>query len=141
MCGSDVRIEPSDPAGDAACPVCGHLIWFQWDDFGDEQVITIRGNLLRPETLDTLNDSADVQPGTRLVLDFSEVEDISSIALAKLLKGGNRSATNRGLLKCSGQVGYELADFVDDLGARAVDRLRQSAHDGAADDQAISHRR
>ena len=28
VCGADLRIEPSDPAGDAPCPRCGLLLWF-----------------------------------------------------------------------------------------------------------------
>jgi acyl carrier protein len=28
LCASEVCIEPSQPAGDAPCPNCGHLLWF-----------------------------------------------------------------------------------------------------------------
>jgi acyl carrier protein len=28
VCGSEVRIEPTQPFGDAPCPVCGILLWF-----------------------------------------------------------------------------------------------------------------
>ena len=28
ICGHSVRLEPSDPPGDAPCPYCGHLLWF-----------------------------------------------------------------------------------------------------------------
>src|SRR5262245_31525831 len=28
VCGADVRMEPSNPAGDAPCPHCGQLLWF-----------------------------------------------------------------------------------------------------------------
>ena len=28
LCASDVRIEPSQPWGDAVCPTCGTLLWF-----------------------------------------------------------------------------------------------------------------
>jgi len=28
VCGNEIRIEPSHPAGDAPCPCCGHLLWF-----------------------------------------------------------------------------------------------------------------
>jgi hypothetical protein len=31
VCGGDVRLEPSHPAGDAPCPHCGHLLWFMND--------------------------------------------------------------------------------------------------------------
>jgi hypothetical protein len=29
VCGKRVRLEPSTPPGDAPCPHCGHLLWFQ----------------------------------------------------------------------------------------------------------------
>ncbi len=29
VCGKDLKIEPSRPPGDAPCPHCGHLLWFQ----------------------------------------------------------------------------------------------------------------
>lgn len=29
VCGKNLRIEPSQPPGDAPCPHCGHLLWFQ----------------------------------------------------------------------------------------------------------------
>ena len=28
VCGKPLRIEPSRPPGDAPCPHCGHLLWF-----------------------------------------------------------------------------------------------------------------
>lgn len=28
LCGTDLRLEPSNPPGDAPCPNCGHLLWF-----------------------------------------------------------------------------------------------------------------
>jgi predicted RNA-binding Zn-ribbon protein involved in translation (DUF1610 family) len=39
VCGADVVVEPSDPAGDAPCPTCGHLIWFNLRELDGEQVI------------------------------------------------------------------------------------------------------
>jgi hypothetical protein len=29
VCGSEMRIEPSMPGGDAPCPKCGSLVWFR----------------------------------------------------------------------------------------------------------------
>jgi hypothetical protein len=29
VCGSAVRVDPSRPPGDAPCPHCGHLLWFE----------------------------------------------------------------------------------------------------------------
>src|SRR5262245_23811230 len=34
-CGADVRVEPSNPPGDAPCPRCGHLLWFVHGRFAD----------------------------------------------------------------------------------------------------------
>jgi Zn-dependent protease len=31
VCGKDLRLEPSYPSGDAPCPHCGHLLWFNSD--------------------------------------------------------------------------------------------------------------
>jgi hypothetical protein len=28
VCGNEIAIDPSRPAGDAPCPYCGHLLWF-----------------------------------------------------------------------------------------------------------------
>jgi hypothetical protein len=28
VCGNEITIDPSLPAGDAPCPCCGHLLWF-----------------------------------------------------------------------------------------------------------------
>jgi len=28
ICGNEITIDPSLPAGDAPCPYCGHLLWF-----------------------------------------------------------------------------------------------------------------
>jgi eukaryotic-like serine/threonine-protein kinase len=35
VCGSEVRVEPSNPPGDAPCPQCGHLLWFVNQRFSD----------------------------------------------------------------------------------------------------------
>jgi hypothetical protein len=34
VCDKEVRISPSDPAGDAPCPHCGCLLWFVVSDAG-----------------------------------------------------------------------------------------------------------
>ena len=41
LCGSDLRIEPSDPPGDAPCPNCGHLLWFNSQPQFSEPQISI----------------------------------------------------------------------------------------------------
>lgn len=29
VCGTRIRIEPSEPTRDAPCPACGHLLWWE----------------------------------------------------------------------------------------------------------------
>ena len=85
VCGSDLKIEPSDPARDAPCPRCGHLLWFAWEDLGDVQVITPTGSPLDPESLDRLFDSVARRSGQHLVIDLSNVQYLPSSILGKLI--------------------------------------------------------
>jgi anti-anti-sigma regulatory factor len=82
---SDLKVEPSEPAGDAPCPRCGHLLWFVWEDLGDTQVIKLTGGRLDAELWDRLMDSVNLYDHLRLGLDFSEVQYFSSEILAKLI--------------------------------------------------------
>lgn len=34
ICGEKIRIEPSEPSGDAPCPHCGVLLWFVETEYG-----------------------------------------------------------------------------------------------------------
>ena len=86
VCGSDVAIEPSEPAGDAPCPECACLIWFDRTEAGDAQVVSLEGTRLEPESLDAAFEAAGLLIGARLVIDFREVQDISSAALARLIR-------------------------------------------------------
>ncbi len=54
VCGSRLKIEPSDTTEDAPCPYCGHLLWFKWEDLGDVQAIKLTDSLLTPGSLDNL---------------------------------------------------------------------------------------
>ncbi len=90
VCGSDLRIEPSDPPGDAPCPRCGHLLWFTLDDFGDVPVLTPTGNRLESEMLARLFDSVTLRPEMRLVLDLGNVQYFSSDTLGMLINFKNK---------------------------------------------------
>ena len=70
VCGSHFKIEPSDPAGDAPCHRCGHLLWFTWEDRGDVEVFRPTVSLLSRESLDSFLDSVAIRPGVQLVLDL-----------------------------------------------------------------------
>jgi len=96
VCGDFLKIEPSDPAGDAPCPRCGHLLWFTWEDLGDVQVIKPTGKLLDPESLDRLFESVAIRPGMRIVFDFSDVQYLSSAVLGRLINLKKKVAAVRG---------------------------------------------
>jgi hypothetical protein len=57
VCGSDLKIEPSDPTGDAPCPRCGHLLWFTSEKLGDVNVVAPASRLVRPESSNRLSDA------------------------------------------------------------------------------------
>lgn len=85
VCGASIQVEPSDPAGDAPCPACGHLLWFTRHDDGEAVVIRPTGPLLRPGVVDAIAAQATEGWGSRLVLDFAEVESLSNASLARLI--------------------------------------------------------
>jgi anti-anti-sigma factor len=90
VCKSELRIEPSDPAGDAPCPRCGHLLWFTWEDLGTEQLFKPTDRVLSPESLDPFFESVAENMNTRSVLDFGGVESVSSAVLSRLINLKNR---------------------------------------------------
>jgi anti-anti-sigma factor len=103
VCGNPkVKIEPSDPDGDAPCRRCGHLLWFTWDDRGDEQVIQPIDQLLQVESLDRLVGSVAMRPGMRLILDFSDVRNLSSAVLGTLINLKKKLATVQGKVALRG---------------------------------------
>jgi anti-anti-sigma factor len=85
VCGSEVKIQPSDPACDAPCPRCGHLLWFTWEDLGDVDVIKPTEDLLTREALDAFLDSVALRPGIHLILDLENVQFLASAALGRLI--------------------------------------------------------
>ena len=99
VCGSAIEIEPSDPAGDAPCPNCGHLLWFTWDDAGAIVVIKPTCAIHRSEGLDTLTDRASERWGGQLVLDLGDVQYLSNTALGKLINLKKKVMGVRGRLR------------------------------------------
>jgi anti-anti-sigma factor len=99
VCGADLKIEPSTPAGDAPCPCCGHLLWFTLEDLGDVQVIKLTGKLFSSESLDQLLDYDAMGPGIRLVLDFGDVQYFSSNVLGRLINLKKKVAALKGTIR------------------------------------------
>jgi anti-anti-sigma factor len=85
VCGSEIKIESSDPAGDVPCPRCGHLVWFTWEDLGETEVIKPIEQMLRAESLERFLDSVMIRPGTQIVLDLANVRFFSSAVFSKLI--------------------------------------------------------
>ena len=86
-CGKRLTIEPSQPAGDAPCPHCGHLLWFTQEEIDDAMVIKF---LPKDELQAADIERVAVQfiqegKGPRLVLDLSGFNFFSSGALAMLI--------------------------------------------------------
>jgi anti-anti-sigma factor len=102
VCGSDLKIEPSVPAGDAPCPRCGHLLWFVWEEMGDAEVIRCTGSRLDPESWDRLIDSVTMRNGVQLIIDLSAVQYLSSAILAKLINLKRKVAAIRGKIRIRG---------------------------------------
>jgi anti-anti-sigma factor len=98
VCGSHLKVEPSDPAGDSPCPNCGHLLWFPSENPGAFRVITPTGDIFELSELEWL-DRAFAPVGERIVLDLSEVRSLSSAELGKLTKLRRRLEASRGKLR------------------------------------------
>jgi anti-sigma B factor antagonist len=60
-------------------------LWFTSENLGDVQVIKPAGKLLDPEPLDRLIESLPMRQGMQIVLDFSDVQYLSSPVLGRLL--------------------------------------------------------
>jgi anti-anti-sigma factor len=99
VCGSAIEIEPSEPTGDAPCPICGHLLWFIWERAGEALVLKPTCSILRSEDLDALIDKSSEKLGSRLVLDLSHVQFLSSAALGKLINLKKKVVGVRGTLR------------------------------------------
>jgi anti-sigma B factor antagonist len=74
---------PTD-APDGVCPRCGRDDWFTWDD-EDGPVLKPKGDLMFAHTFDGFLASYPFSPGSRLVLDLSDVHYIASEAIGRLM--------------------------------------------------------
>jgi anti-anti-sigma factor len=99
VCGSRIKVEPSDPAADAPCPTCGHRLWFAWDDLGETQVLRPIRGILRSEDLDRLFDRVAETPKLTLVIDLGGVQFVSSTVLGRLIDLKKKVAGTGGTLK------------------------------------------
>jgi anti-sigma B factor antagonist len=96
VCGS----ESLAAAGEAPCPVCGHLLWFTSRRVGDVTVVRMTDNRVAVMELLELLDNAVVDGAIgRLLIDFERIQQVSSAALGKLLKLMGHAQAVRGRLK------------------------------------------
>jgi hypothetical protein len=85
VCHADLSGEPSDPRRHVPCQHCGHLVWFTWDDDGNDQVVRPTRNVIPVGSLEKLAGLVEMKPGMRLVFDLTAVKYLSSADLLKLL--------------------------------------------------------
>jgi anti-anti-sigma factor len=101
VCGTHLTIEPSIPARDAPCPRCGNLVWFARPGIGNVLVVK-PADLFRPESLNLLFELVELTQGMQLVVDFRDVQAISSAALGRLINIKKKVAAVRGKLRLRG---------------------------------------
>lgn len=94
VCGALVKIEPSKPSGEATCPHCGHLLWFDSS----------------PVTIIRIHDTGELEPPSPLwdrvlelvaptiCLDLSRFQGRSSAIVGKLILLRNRIEEANGRL-------------------------------------------
>jgi acyl carrier protein len=74
VCGKESAVEPSDPAGDACCPSCGHLLWWFRDRLGRDAGTAAERVTLSSSFVEDLGlDSLDL---VELILELEEEFDI-----------------------------------------------------------------
>jgi anti-sigma B factor antagonist len=102
VCGMPVAAGTNGSRG-GPCPRCGHLLWFMSRRNGDVTVIhLINTGVAVMELLDLLDNAVIEGMIRRLVIEFGSLHQVSSAALAKLVKLMNRADTVRGKLKLCG---------------------------------------
>lgn len=99
VCGSELQTEPSDPAGTAPCPACGHLVWYTWGTIGDSLVIKPISPSLQTEDWEQLMENATAKPGRRITIDLRDVQAIASAVLGKLINFKKRAQAAQGTFK------------------------------------------
>lgn len=85
VCGAVYRVEPADPAAAAPCPVCGHLVWFEWADAGHEVLIRITNDKIAPGSVSRLMKIVKARSLKKLAFDFGRVHQVTSDTLAELV--------------------------------------------------------
>jgi acyl carrier protein len=82
LCGAETNLEFSDPAGDAPCPKCGHLLWLSANLLSSLQIrmaetlVGVTNDHVTPDT--TLKElGADSLDAVELVMELEEEFDLS----------------------------------------------------------------
>jgi anti-anti-sigma factor len=108
LCGKEVRLEASFPPGDAPCPHCGCLLWFD-SDTSDGVAGVRRVGLKLEKILDEATIRRTVEQfemvcagaNLELLLSFERVEFVSSSAIGELIRLGKRCGQEKIRLKLS----------------------------------------
>jgi anti-anti-sigma factor len=84
ICGTRVRIDPSRPPGDAPCPNCGHLLWFETPSVTVVEFHDIQE--LDDAAMEEVTHLANDPRPFRLLVDLQNVLRCSSAVLSHLLQ-------------------------------------------------------
>jgi anti-anti-sigma regulatory factor len=98
ICGAVYRAEPADPNAAAPCPVCGHLVWYEWEGEGQDVVIRITNDKIAPGAVSRLMKIVKARSLKKLVFDFAKVHQVTSDTLAELV------SLRRHMLKAQGDM-------------------------------------
>jgi hypothetical protein len=79
ICGATVRLEFSQPTGDATCPACGALLWYVAVDSGVKLFDPANLRELLAQSLGVNDDAIEFHEGT------IKIEGLDSLDMAELL--------------------------------------------------------
>jgi anti-anti-sigma factor len=104
LCGGAILLEVSDARKDVLCPHCGEMLWFVRKYAGDVVILTFMPGLMSGCESVLLFDEASAALGnaSRVVLNLSRLQFVSSVFLAMLLRLHKKVNAARGRLQLCG---------------------------------------
>lgn len=103
-CGKAVTTAPLANAGDVPCPHCDDLLWFVRRAHDGVVVLTfLPGLMVASESRERIDDVSDAMQGcSRIILDLSQLQILSSIFLGLLVALNRRVTEAEGKMKICG---------------------------------------
>ena len=104
VCGHEVAADPLFGAGEAPCTHCGHLVWFRLQELEDGLLLNLLADM-NPERAEIERVGrllVQSHPKPRIIVNFYNVEFISSTFLNRLIQLHQTVESADGRLKLSG---------------------------------------